>query len=136
MEEAKVVSPISLRCIATQLFTSERANRKIDKKHRFVKCRGRFGLLVVAARTRGRGCKRDSHSWVLTIVCRIYWDRFAQPFRRQSPSTESSLETLMPHNTRTGFLVFVSRTIGFVSRGISWAPQVCLCTLWLLVDRT
>lgn len=43
-----------------------RANRKIDKKRRFVKCRGRFSLLAVA--DRGWGWKWQSFHWVLTIV--------------------------------------------------------------------
>jgi hypothetical protein len=44
-----------------------RASRKIDKKRRFVKCRGRFGLLAATdPPIEERGSASDSHSWVLT----------------------------------------------------------------------
>jgi len=93
-----------------------RANRKIDKKRRFVKCRGRFS---------SSGDGRSRPRVEMTVIplgsyycSRIYWDWFTQPFRCESVSG-----TLMLCGTRAGFFVFVSRTMGFVSREISWAPQ-------------
>lgn len=44
----------------------------------------------------------------------IYWDRFTQPFRQH----RVYIGDTNARDTRIGFFVFVSRTMGFVSRGI------------------
>lgn len=97
-----------------------RANRKIDKKRRFVKCRGRFSLLAVA--DRGRGWKWQSFHWVLTIVPLSIGTGLLNPF---AASRRRVSGTLMPCDTRAGFFVFVSSTMGSVLREISWTPPVC-----------
>lgn len=94
------------------------ADRKIDKKCRFVKCRGRFSLLAVA--DRDRGWKWQSFHWVLTIVPVSIGTGLLNPFAASRCRVSG---TLMPCGTRPGFFVFVSRTMGFVSREISWTPQ-------------
>lgn len=67
------------------------ASRKIDKKRRFVKCRGRFSLLAATVwalagargwKRKSKGDRNDSHPWVLTIVPVSIGTWFAQPFRR------------------------------------------------------
>lgn len=95
-----------------------RASRKIDKKRRFVKCRGRFSLLAMA--DRGRRWKWQSFHWVLTIVPLSIGTGLLNPFAASRCRVSG---TLMPCDTRAEFFVFVSRTMGFVLRAISWAPQ-------------
>lgn len=67
-DESRVVCSVSPRCIAAVVHI--RANRKIDKKRRFVKCRGRFNLLAatgIERRATAPGGGNDSHPRFLPL---------------------------------------------------------------------
>lgn len=70
-----------------------RVNRKVDKKCRFVKCRGRFSLLAVADRE--RGWKWQSFHWVLTIVPVSIGTGLLNPFAASRCRVSG---TLMPYS--------------------------------------
>jgi len=52
-DESSCILAVPSLASASRYVVHIRVNRKIDKKRRFVKCRGRFSLLAVADRGRG-----------------------------------------------------------------------------------
>lgn len=76
--------------------------RGSTSKRRFVKCRGRFRLWPIEPRS---GMKTTVIPRVLTIVPRIYWERFAlDPFaggrrHRYRGAAKAALSVLMPDSS-------------------------------------
>lgn len=107
------------RCIAVRLFTSERTGRSI---------RNVVSLSVEVASAFWRWSietegGNDSHFIGFLLLFPYLLGLVYSTLSLPVGSIESLSGTLMPCGTCAGFFVFVSRTMGFVSREISWAPQ-------------
>lgn len=106
-------------CIAVQLFTSERTGRSIRNVVSLsVEVASAFWWLPIEAEG-----GNDSHSIGFLLLFPYLLGLVYSTLSLPDGGIESVSGTLMPYGTHAGFFVFVSRTMGFVSREISWAPQ-------------